>query len=84
MLTEPLPWLGSIRRTAEWAAWRLVAGCLRREESEDAAAEFLGRKAIRCGVKGAGDNPKLFGATGGGVNHFRMAAGERVVILVAD
>jgi hypothetical protein len=35
-------------------------------------------------VERAGDDPKLFGAAGGGVNHFRMAAGKSVVFFIAD
>src|SRR5229473_561624 len=55
-----------------------------REEGEDAAAEFFGCKAVSCGVEGAGDDPELVGAAGGGVDHFRMAAGERFIFFVAD
>src|SRR5690348_12926875 len=55
-----------------------------REEGEDAAAEFLGLKAVGGGVEGAGNDPELFGAASGGVNHFRMAAGKRDIFFIAN
>jgi hypothetical protein len=54
------------------------------EKREDAAAEFFGGKAVGGGMKGARDDPELFGAAGGGVNHFRMAAGKRDVFFIAN
>jgi len=59
-------------------------GGVRREETEDAATEFLGIEAVGSGVEGAGDDPELFGAAGGGVNHFRMAAGKRDILFITD
>ena len=56
----------------------------RREKSEDAAAEFFRGEAVGRGVKRAGHDPELPGAAGGGVDHFRMAAGERFIFFVAD
>src|SRR5260370_13266943 len=60
------------------------SGGVRREEREDAAAEFFGFKTVGGGVEGARDDPKLPGAAGGGVDHFRMAAGQRHIHLVAN
>jgi hypothetical protein len=56
----------------------------RREEGEDAAAKFHGLKTEGRGVKRAGDDPELFGAAGGGVDPFRVAAGEGDVFFVTD
>src|ERR1700687_66156 len=53
-----------------------LGGGVRREEREDAAAEFFGFKAVGGGVEGARHDPKLFGAARGGVDHPRMAAGR--------
>ncbi len=55
-----------------------------REEGEDAAAKFLGFKTVSGGVESAGDNPELFVAAGGGVNHFRMAAGKRDIFFITN
>src|SRR5260370_27653479 len=55
-----------------------------REEGEDAAAEFFGEETIGGGVKRAGDHPKLFRAASGGVNHFRMAAGQGDILFAAN
>jgi len=54
------------------------------EEREDAAAKFLGFKTVGGRVIRAGNDPKLFGAAGGGVNHFRMAAGKRDIFFIAN
>ena len=54
-----------------------------REEREDAAAKFFGCKAVGGGVEGAGNDPELFGAARGGVNHFRMTAGKRDISFIA-
>jgi hypothetical protein len=35
-------------------------------------------------MKCAGDAPKLFGAAGGGVNHLRVAAGQRFILFIAN
>jgi alkanesulfonate monooxygenase SsuD/methylene tetrahydromethanopterin reductase-like flavin-dependent oxidoreductase (luciferase family) len=35
-------------------------------------------------VEGARDDPKLFGAAGGGVNHFRMAARQGDILFIAN
>ena len=59
-------------------------GGVRREEREDAAAEFFGCKTVGGGVEGARNDPKLPGAAGGGVNHFRMAAGQGHIHLIAN
>jgi hypothetical protein len=37
-----------------------------------------------CGVKGARNSPELFGAAGGGVDHFRMAAGKRYIFFITN
>jgi hypothetical protein len=71
---------------------RLRAGCFELvprgrvlgEEGEDAAAEFFGEEAVGGGVIRAGNDPKLFRAPSGGVNHFRMAAGKRDILFVTD
>src|SRR5229473_2180705 len=60
------------------------SGGVRREEREDAAAEFFGFKTVSGGVEGARNDPKLPGAAGGGVDHFRMAAGERFIFFIAN
>jgi hypothetical protein len=57
---------------------------VRGEEREDAAAKFFGGEAVSGGVEGARDDPELFGAAGGGVNHFRMATGKRDIFFVAN
>jgi hypothetical protein len=54
------------------------------EEGEDAAAKFLRLEAEGGGVIGAGHDPQLFGAAGGSINHFGVAAGERVVLAITD
>src|SRR5258708_36284523 len=60
------------------------SGGVRREEREDAAAEFFGRDAGRGGVDGASHVPEVCGAAGGGVDHFRMTGWERFILLVAN
>src|SRR5260370_1427218 len=35
-------------------------------------------------MESAGDDPELFGAASGGVNHFRMAAGKRDIFFIAN
>ena len=35
-------------------------------------------------MEGAGDHPELFGAAGGGKDHFRMAAGKDYIFFIAD
>ena len=55
-----------------------------REKREDAAAEFFGLEAQGGGVEGARDDPELFGAARGGVDHFRMAAGKRLIHFIAN
>src|SRR5207302_64874 len=57
---------------------------VRCEEREDTAAEFFGCKAVGGSVGCVRDHPELFGAAGGGVNHFRMAARERFIFFVTD
>ena len=54
------------------------------KEGEDATAEFFGLVAESGSVKSAGDDPQLFGATSGGVNHFGVTAGKGFVLFVAD
>src|SRR5216684_4330799 len=54
------------------------------EEGEDAAAKFHRLKAEGRGVKRAGDDPELPGAAGGGVNHFRMAAGQGDILFITN
>src|SRR6266851_2702278 len=60
------------------------SGGVRREEREDAAAEFFGSEAVGGGVEGARHDPELSGAAGRGVDHFRMTAGERFIFFVAN
>ena len=59
-------------------------GGVRREEREDAAAEFFGFKAIGGGVERARHDPKLFGAARGGVDHLRMTAGQGHIHFIAN
>lgn len=54
------------------------------EKGEDAAAKFCGLVAESGRVESAGNFPELFGAAGGGVNPFGVAAGKRFISLVAD
>jgi alkanesulfonate monooxygenase SsuD/methylene tetrahydromethanopterin reductase-like flavin-dependent oxidoreductase (luciferase family) len=35
-------------------------------------------------VEGARNDPKLFGAAGGGVDHFRMAARQGDILFIAN
>src|SRR5258708_6947562 len=72
-----------------WGVWALAFPGGRicgsgSEEREDAAAKFLGFKAVSGGMESAGDDPELFGAASGGVNHFRMAAGKRDIFFIAN
>src|SRR5712664_2347714 len=60
------------------------SGGIRREEREDAAAEFFGLKTVGGGVEGARNDPKLPGAAGGGVDHFRMAARQGDILFIAN
>jgi alkanesulfonate monooxygenase SsuD/methylene tetrahydromethanopterin reductase-like flavin-dependent oxidoreductase (luciferase family) len=60
------------------------SGGVGREEREDTAAEFFGFKTVGGGVEGARNDPKLFGAAGGGVDHLRVAAGQGDILLVAN
>src|SRR5260370_25561195 len=60
------------------------SGGIRREEREDAAAEFFGLKTVGGGVEGARDDPKLFGAAGGGVDHLRVAARQGDILFIAN
>jgi hypothetical protein len=59
-------------------------GGVRREEREDAAAEFYGFKAIGGGVERARHDPKLLGAARGSVDHLRMAAGQGHIHFIAN
>jgi len=54
------------------------------EEGKDAAAEFFRLEAEGGAVIGAGDNPELFGAAGGGVDPFRVSARQRDILFIAN
>src|SRR5712664_2808976 len=60
------------------------SGGVGREEREDTAAQFFGLKTVSGGVEGARNDPMLFGAAGGGVAHFRMAAGQGHILFIAN
>src|SRR5260370_11111207 len=60
------------------------SGGVGREEREDTAAEFFGIKTVSGGVEGARNDPKLFGAAGGGVDHLRVAARQGDILFIAN
>src|SRR4029077_2214565 len=59
-------------------------GRVLRKEGEDATAEFFREESVSGGVKRSGDDPKLLWPARGGVNHFRMTAGQGDILFVAD
>ena len=61
--------------------WRLPQTI---EKSQDALSKFRWLVAEGCRVPGAGNAPKLLWTFGGAENHFTVAAGKRVVFLIAD